>query len=131
MVTVTSFPNTPAPPIAVAPSRLSRTPHVTAPLQARLSAGEIVVSFVHGYPLRPRRTFLPLLIDEPPATAPIYASEWSPASSQNTIPELNEALGVTAQEFHSLKGELHLSVTLPDSPAMAPRSVMVWIHGSS
>ncbi|BBI63199.1 hypothetical protein HSBAA_45050 [Vreelandella sulfidaeris] len=70
-------------------------------------------------------------IDEPPSTTPIQATEWSPASPQNTIPELNEALGVTEQEFHSVEGELHLSVTVPDSPATAPRPVMVWIHGGS
>ncbi|MEA2120540.1 carboxylesterase family protein [Halovibrio sp. HP20-50] len=70
-------------------------------------------------------------VDEPPSTKPIYATEWSPASPQNTIPELNEVLGVTAQEFHPREGELHLSVTMPDSPATAPRPVMVWIHGGS
>lgn len=70
-------------------------------------------------------------IDEPPATAPIYATKWSPALPQNTIPELNEALGITAQEFHPREGELHLSVTVPDSPASGPRPVMVWIHGGS
>lgn len=69
--------------------------------------------------------------DEPPSTSPIQATQWSPASPQNTIPELNEALGVTEQEFHSVEGELHLSVTLPDNPAKAPRPVMVWIHGGS
>lgn len=69
--------------------------------------------------------------DEPPSTTPIQATQWSPASPQNTIPELNEALGVTEQEFHSVEGELHLSVTLPDNPAKAPRPVMVWIHGGS
>lgn len=70
-------------------------------------------------------------VDEPTSTMPIQATEWSPASPQNTIPELNEALGVTEQEFHSVEGELHLSVTVPDSPATAPRPVMVWIHGGS
>mgnify|MGYP003668730210 CR=1 FL=1 len=70
-------------------------------------------------------------VDEPPSTTPIQATEWSPASPQNTIPELNEALGVTEQEFHSVEGELHLSVTVPDSPATAPRPLMVWIHGGS
>ncbi|MFB9869168.1 carboxylesterase family protein [Vreelandella sulfidaeris] len=70
-------------------------------------------------------------VDEPISTMPIQATEWSPASPQNTIPELNEALGVTEQEFHSVEGELHLSVTVPDSPATAPRPVMVWIHGGS
>lgn len=70
-------------------------------------------------------------VDEPPATDPIRATEWSPASPQNTIPELNEALGVSADEFHAVEGELHLSVTMPDSPATVPRPVMVWIHGGS
>lgn len=70
-------------------------------------------------------------VDEPPATAPIHATEWSPASPQNTIRELNDALGVSADEFHSVEGELHLSVAVPDSPAKAPRPVMVWIHGGS
>ncbi|WP_221885447.1 carboxylesterase family protein [Vreelandella populi] len=69
--------------------------------------------------------------DEPPATDLIYATKWSPALPQNTIPELNEALGVTAREFHPREGELHLSVTVPDSPSTAPRPVMVWIHGGS
>ncbi|CAO1666344.1 Carboxylic ester hydrolase [Halomonas sp. NYA30] len=69
--------------------------------------------------------------DEPPSTTPIQATQWSPASPQNTIPELNEALGVTEQEFHAVEGELHLSVTQPDNPAKAPRPVMVWIHGGS
>lgn len=70
-------------------------------------------------------------IDEPPATAPIHATQWSPASPQNIIPELNEALGISAQELRSVEGELHLSVTVPESPAKAPRPVMVWIHGGS
>lgn len=70
-------------------------------------------------------------VDELPATAPIHATEWSPASPQNTIPELNDALGVSADEFHAVEGELHLSVTVPDTPATAPRPVMVWIHGGS
>ncbi|WP_018918663.1 carboxylesterase family protein [Vreelandella zhanjiangensis] len=70
-------------------------------------------------------------VDEPPATAPIHATEWSPALPQNIIPELNEALGVTAKEFHAVEGELHLSVTVPERPAAAPRPVMVWIHGGS
>ncbi|WP_350359402.1 hypothetical protein V8F66_14125 [Vreelandella sp. SM1641] len=42
--------------------------------------------------------------DEPPSITPIQATEWSPASPQNTIPELNEALGVTEQEFHAVEG---------------------------
>lgn len=70
-------------------------------------------------------------VDESPATAPIHATEWSPALPQNIIPELNEALGVTAKEFHAVEGELHLSVTVPERPAAAPRPVMVWIHGGS
>ncbi|MBP5981753.1 MAG: carboxylesterase/lipase family protein [Halomonas sp.] len=70
-------------------------------------------------------------IDEPPATAPIHATQWSPASPQNVIPELNEALGISAQEFHPVEGELHLSVTVSESPAKGPRPVMVWIHGGS
>ncbi|WP_447553556.1 carboxylesterase family protein [Vreelandella sp. EE22] len=70
-------------------------------------------------------------VDEPPAAAPIHAAGWSPASPQNTIPELNEALGITPQEFHAVEGELHLSVTVPERPAAAPRPVMVWIHGGS
>ncbi|MBZ5488074.1 carboxylesterase/lipase family protein [Halomonas aquamarina] len=69
--------------------------------------------------------------DEPPATVPIHATEWSPALPQNTIPELDAALGVTPKEAAYCEGELHLSVTVPDSPATKPRPVMVWIHGGS
>ncbi|MGO3057375.1 carboxylesterase family protein [Halomonas sp. AOP43-A1-21] len=69
--------------------------------------------------------------DEPPATMPIQATQWSPALPQNSIPELDEALGITPQEAAYCEGELHLSVTIPDSPATAPRPVMVWIHGGS
>lgn len=63
MVTVASYPKTPAPPIA------------------------------HG---------------EPPAKASIHATEWSSALQQNIIPELNEELGVTAEEFHFCESKLHL-----------------------
>ncbi|WP_447893843.1 carboxylesterase family protein [Vreelandella sp. GE22] len=69
--------------------------------------------------------------DEPPATATIHATRWAPAAPQNTIPELNEALGVAADEFHASEGALHLSVTVPENPSKAPRPVMVWIHGGS
>lgn len=80
----------------------------------------------HGHPL----SFCPPM-DEPPATAPIYATKWSPALPQNTIPELNEALGITAQVFHACEGELHLPVTVLESLFKVPRPVMMWIHGSS
>lgn len=69
--------------------------------------------------------------DAPPATMPIQATQWSPALPQNSIPELDEALGITPQEAAYCEGELHLSATIPDSPATAPRPVMVWIHGGS
>ncbi|CAM3573039.1 carboxylesterase family protein [Halomonas sp. FME1] len=70
-------------------------------------------------------------VDEPSSTTPILATEWSPCSPQNIIPELNAALGISAQAFSSCEGELHLSVTLPENPSATPRPVMVWIHGGS
>ncbi|UYF98869.1 carboxylesterase family protein [Halomonas sp. GD1P12] len=70
-------------------------------------------------------------VDEPPSSAPIHATEWSPAAPQNIVPELNHALGVSAGEFVVSEEALHLSVTLPESPASTPRPVMVWIHGGS
>lgn len=69
--------------------------------------------------------------DERPSTSPIQALAWSPCAPQNVIPELNAALGISAEEFSACEGALHLSVTLPESPAPAPRPVMVWIHGGS
>lgn len=70
-------------------------------------------------------------VDAPPAIEPIDATQWSKAAPQNIEPELNAALGVSVGEFAASEETLHLSVTLPERSASAPRPVMVWIHGGS
>ncbi|MFG6666979.1 carboxylesterase family protein [Halomonas sp. HNIBRBA4712] len=105
-------------------------PHFTAP------AGEIIGWYDRGAiratGIRYARVerFCPP-VDQPPSSTPIDATAWSPAAPQNIEPELNRALGVSADEFAVCEDALHLSITLPERPAQAPRPVMVWIHGGS